>query len=277
MAYVGLADSYLMRATAYGPMSAQEAYKKATQTAQKALAIDSTLAEAYTSLAFIDLANGNILRAEERYKKAIKLKPSYAQAHQWYSLVLMVTERYEETIAEIKYARELDPLSIMINTQVGWPYLYLKQYDKAIEIFNSALEMDTNFPLAIYNLGLVYREKRMYEKSIGYFQKAIALTNNTMPVFKAQMGVTYAWAGKNKEAMEILDELIEAYHNKAASPTNCASLYAALGDKDNAFKWLEIAYQERATLLVMTRIDTIFDNLRDDPRYPELIKRIFQE
>jgi tetratricopeptide (TPR) repeat protein len=203
--------------------------------------------------------------AEREFKRAIELDPNYPTAHLWYGFFLEGMGRQDENIAERKRALELDPLNLEINASLGSAYYYAGQYDKAIDQERKALELNSNFQVAHEHLGQVYLTKGMYDEAISEFQKA---------AWKGPLGHAYAVSGRRAEAQKTLAELIEASKHRYISPWDMAQIYAGLDEKDQAFKWLEKAYQERVTPLLFLKVDENFSSLHSDPRFQNLLQRM---
>ena len=270
-AYAGLADCYNMLVV-YGISQPKEAFPKAKEAATKALSIDSTLAEARTSLAFIKHRwDWGGEEAEKEFQLAIKYKPTYAPAHQWYSSYLVAMGRFDEAIAEAKRAQELEPLSFIGNSHLGWILYLAGRYDEAIAHCKRLLDVDPNFFPARRYLGLVYEQKGMYKEAIDEFQQGVKLSGN--PLMMSLLGHAYAASGKKSEAKRILAEL-DQQKQRYVSPYTIATIYAGLGEKDQAFKWLEKAYEERDIWLMNLRIDPVLKPIRADQRFTNLVQRI---
>ena len=272
LAYAGVADSYAVMAS-WNLLPPDEGYPKAKAAARKALEIDDTLAEAHALLAIVAKEyDWNFSGAERGFKKALQLNPGYATAHQWYAEYLAAMGRHEEAIAEIERAEELDPLSLIINAIAGYVCYFASEYDQAIDHCQKALELDPNFATAHYFIGWVYERKGMYGEAIAELQKARTLSGNID--FLAVLGHAYAVSGRTKQARKILDE-VKAFSERAyVSPYVLALIYMGLGEKDQAFAWLETAFTERAINLVVLKVDPRYDGLRDDPRFNDLLRRI---
>jgi serine/threonine protein kinase/Tfp pilus assembly protein PilF len=272
LAYVGLADTYAEASSALLPPA--EAMPKARKAAQKALEIDETLAEAHVSMALVIWWHDwNPSGAEREFKRSIELNPNYSLVHLYYGDFLSQQERFDESIAELKRAQELDPLSSDINSMMVRPYFFMRQYDNMLELARKAIEMDQHYSSAHRNLGAAFEQKGMYEEAITEFDKAIEL-GGRLPYLVAALGRAYAKSGKRGEALKILEELEQPSRRFYASPVRIASIYAALGDKEQAFRWLEKAYQDRTDHLLWLRIDPDVDSLRSDPRFQDLLRRV---
>jgi DNA-binding winged helix-turn-helix (wHTH) protein/TolB-like protein/Tfp pilus assembly protein PilF len=273
LAYAGLADAYAIL-NFYSALQMKDAYPKARAAAEKALALDNSLAEAHTVLAYVkEQYDWDWTGAEEEFKRAIELNPNYATAHQYYSEYLAFLGRTEESINHITRAQELDPNSLVINTEIGFPYLCARQYDNAIEKFRQALEREPNFPFALYQTARCYDQKAMFNEAITEYRKAIALSGGSS-VMTARLGYTYALAGRKAEAKAALEELFAASKQRHISPYLIATIYSGLGDKDKAMMWMEKAYEVKDGMLVMLRVDAHLDGLRSDSRFQDLMRRV---
>lgn len=270
-AYAGLADCYNMLVV-YGMSQPKDAFPKAKEAATKALSIDGTLAEARTSLAFIkhrwDWGRED---AEREFQLAIKSKPTYTPAHQWYSSYLVAMGRFDEAIAEAKRAEELEPLSFISNSHLGWILYFAGRYDEAIAHCKRLLDVDPNFFPARRYMGLAYEQKGMYAEAIDQFQQGVKLSGS--PLMMSLLGHAYAASGNKAEAQRILAEL-DQQKQRYVSPYTIATIYAGLGEKDQAFKWLEKAFEERDIWLMNLKVDPVLKNLRSDQRFANLLQRI---
>ncbi len=274
LAYVGLADSYGLLPY-YAGFRPEEAHPKGKAAARKALELDHTLAEAYASLGWVKYVfDLDWSGAEREFKHAIELKPSYATAHHWYAWYLAEAGRPDEAIAQFQRAQELDPLSLIISSAIGWQYYTVRKYDQAIAQLQKTLEMDPDFPRGHWFLGQAYVQKAMFEEAITEFQKAIAITGGK-PEHIAALGHAYAASGKRHEAEKLLDELKELSKQKYIPSYALAVIHVGLGEKEQAFAWLEKAYEEHDPFLVIfVRPDPAFDPLRADPRFQSLLRRM---
>lgn len=268
LAYTGLADSY-GRLSALGMLPQKEAMPKAKAAAIKALEIDDTLAEAHTSLAFVKARyDWDWAGAEREYKRAIELDPNYPQAHRQYALVLLRLGRFDEALAGIKQAMELEPYSLQRHQGLGQVFYYARQYDQALEQGRILLELD---PKDGSGFWLAYLHKGMYEEAIAELRKEVAGRSNPVSV---HLGYAYAVAGKRDEAQKVIDKLNEQSNQQYVSAFSRALIYAGLGEKDQAFDWLEKSYQAREREMSWIRVDPKMDNLRTDPRFANLLQRI---
>jgi Tfp pilus assembly protein PilF len=246
---------------------------KAKQAALKALEIDNTLAEAHTSLGFLNYVfDWDWLGAESHFRRAIELNPNYVTARHWYGLYLAVMGRFDEGINQTYRALELDPSSPIINTDLGLIFCYARQPDRAIEQLKKTLEREPNFVVARWRLARAYAQKAMYQEATSELQKAIELAGRR-PYYLSLMGYVDGLAGKRAEALRILNELRGFPQSQENSPFLIATVYVGLGDRDRAFEWLDRAYEERFTALIGLKVDPMFDNLRADPRFQDLLRR----
>jgi TolB-like protein/DNA-binding winged helix-turn-helix (wHTH) protein len=272
-AYSGLADCY----TTLGYLSyldPLDAFPRARDAATKALELDPSLAEAHTSLAYYNLYHAwNWTEAENEFKKAIELNPNYATAHDWYSYYLMAMGRFDEAWKEVNRAHELDPLSVTISTDIGFNSYYEHNYDEAINQLRSTLAVSPKFPLAHLWLGRAYQQKKMYSEAIDEFNKTDAALPGWV-VTIAGMGHAYGEWGHQAEAKQVLIRLNQMAREKYVTPYGVALVYAGLGDKDQAFVWLNKAVAGRSHWLVWLDRDPRWDQIRSDPRFTDLKKRV---
>jgi tetratricopeptide (TPR) repeat protein len=211
------------------------------------------------------------VETEQEFLQAIKLKPSYAPAHQWYSSYLVALERFDEAIAEAKRTQELEPLSFVASSHLGWIYYLAGQNDRAIDQCTRILALDPNLFPALRYRGLAYEAKGMYPEAIADFQKGVKLSGS--PLILALLGHAYAASGKKPEAQRVLSELQDLQGGQYVSPYTVAAIYAGLGDKDQSFKWLEKANDERDIWLMNLKVDPVFSKLRADRRFTDLLAR----
>ncbi len=269
LAYAGLADAYYSSSNMYVPPA--EAMPKARAAAMKALALDDTLAEAHNSLGIVKLFyDWEFPGAEREFQRAIELNPGMASAPHWYAVLLVIEKRFEEAFREIKRAQELDPLSLIVTTDVGWVLTWSRQYDQAIEQYQKALELDQHFFFAHFGLGITYKYKGAYKEAVDEFTKA---TMSGGPDILGALGHTYAVWGKTSEAQEALMKLKER-QTRAPISMGIAAIYIGLGEKDQAFLWLDRAVDERAEPMIYLNVDPLYDPIRSDPRFTELQRRV---
>jgi serine/threonine-protein kinase len=275
LAYAGLADSYaLLGGPVYGAEPSNQMATSAKVAALKALELDNTLAEAYTSLGYIaSTYEWDFPSAEKNYKRALELNPNYATAHHWYGLTyLSYVGRHDEAILETQLAAELDPLSLIINSSYGRAFFYAKQYDKAIEQFRKTVELDPSFVRAHLYLGWTYEAKGMFSEAVAEYEKARALDDG--PVIAASLAHVFAVSGKKEEARKLLDQLNDLAQRRYVSAYDLALIHTGLEENDRAFEMLEKAYQERSSALSWLKVDPRLNPLRSDPRFKNLLSRV---
>jgi TolB-like protein/Flp pilus assembly protein TadD len=273
LAYVGLANCYLVIGI-YAGIHASETLPQARAAAERALQLDDGLAEAHASSGQAHLRSLRWEQAEKEYQRAISLNPNYPTAHHWYSEYFRVTRRAEEALREIKRAQELDPLSPLFGTLVGEAYNNLGNTDAAVREWRRVIELEPNFPLSHFFLGGTYVAQQRYEEAIAESQKAVNLSGRGS-LFLGGLGYAYAMAGERAEALAVIRELEEKYARRAASGFNLAQVYVGLDDHDRAMACLEKDFETGNTsLLVYVAYSTIYDQLRDDLRYQDLLRRM---
>jgi len=272
LAYAGLADSYaLLGSLPTDALPRGEAMARAKEAAHKALALDETLAEAHTSLAFVLMHyDWNWPESEREFRRAIELNPSYPTAHQWYAFHLTAQRRHDEAIAEIRRAQQLDPLSLIINTDRAEMYYYARRYDEAVAYARKTLEIEPDFPLAHNVLGWTLLQQGQYDTAIDEFRRA------AQGGPEATHGVAYAFAasGRRAEARRVLREIERLSRQRYGLMLELAVPRAALGEADEAFEWLERAYSERDGGLILLSAAPFWDPIRADPRFADLARRI---
>jgi serine/threonine protein kinase/Tfp pilus assembly protein PilF len=273
LAYAGLADCYVL-ISAYSSQPLRESYAQARSAALKAIELDDTLGEARTALALVkENLDWDWEGAETEYQRAIELSPGYATAHHWYATLLLALRRFDESLVEIRQAQELDPLDLAINSVVGWVLHQSRQYDQAIEQFRQTLALDPHFAHARTHLGLVYIQKSMYREAIAEFQAALKL-GAADPRIPAHLAYAYAAAGHKAEARRMLGELTTRREKRYFPAREIGIAYLGLGDRNRAFLWLDRAIDEKCMWLTWLNSDPLFDRLRSDPRFTELLRRM---
>jgi TolB-like protein/tetratricopeptide (TPR) repeat protein len=271
-AYAGLADGLLNTST-YQLRPPAEVIPEAKQAAQKALQLDDRLAEAHASLAAIRFYHLEWEGVESEFQRAIALNPGYATAMHWYALSLAAQGRMEESITEIKLAREIDPRSLIINANVGWCYYLAGDADRAIEEEKNTLQIDPGFVVAHGYLGQAYLEKKLYAQAIEEFRNTVSLSPGELSR-KADLGAAYAQAGKDEQAQEILQEFLRTPKGKYISPYAWAMLYAGMERKAETLGWLEKAFVEQNARMVNLAVHPQFAFLRGDAGFEDLLARM---
>jgi serine/threonine-protein kinase len=273
--YTGLSYAYAALVFPLGAVSPGEAMPKARAAAMQALAMDNSLGDAHAALAYeAFFYEWDWQLAEREFKRAIELNPNDADAHHGYAHLLVALGRADEGLAESKRALEISPLDIVLNIHLGWHYLYVRQYNSALDQLNKVVEMDTNLAQTYTWLGLTQEQMGNYPAAISAFQRAINLFPGGNTQAEALLGHAYAVSGRKAEALKTISDLTNQAKQKYVGPYHIAAIYAGLGDKDQAFAWLEKAYQERSDWMVSLPGDQRFDNLRTDPRYTGLLQRL---
>ena len=275
LAYAGLADACVLL-SGFGAASPKDSLPQAKAAAEKALELDSTLGEAHASLAQALLAyDFDFAGANREFQHAIELNPNYATAHHWYGeSVLTPLGQFEDGVAELKRALQLDPLSVIINADVGTVLTNARRYDEAIEQLRKTLEMDPSFYYAHYNLGEALEMKGLTENAIAEYQRAIALNDDPVP--QALLGHLYAKIGKKNEARQILQQLHESSKQHYVSPYLFAMIHIGLGEKDRAIDFLEKTYEDRdGYSIAFIKVDPFLDPLHGDPRFEALVQKVF--
>ena len=275
LAYAGLADCYgIIGATIYGRLPSSEAAPKARAAAIRALEIDPSLAAAETSLATAKFNyDWDWAGAAEGFKKAIQLDPGYSTAYQRYSLYLSAMGKFDESFEQIKKARELEPLSISINTSVGWRLYLAREYDRAIAQLRDTLEMDPASEWAHLNLGQAYEQKGQFGPAIEELQKALELSHSS-PLTISALAHAEALSGNHAEANKLLVQLEGLSKKQYVSPFYVAIVYLGLGKNEVAMSWLEKAYTDRSNGLVFLKVEPELDPLRANPRFVALQDRL---
>jgi TolB-like protein/DNA-binding winged helix-turn-helix (wHTH) protein/Flp pilus assembly protein TadD len=271
--YSGLADTYaLLGDWQYAVMTSKEALPKAKAAAIKALELDNSLGEAHNSLAFcLDGFDWDFPSAGKEFQRALELNPGYATAHHWYAWHLSLLGRYDEAIAEMRKAENLDPLSLIINADLAELLILAHSYDESILQSRKTIEMDRNFALAHNQLGQAYLQKHMNDEAVAELQEAVQLSAGS-PTCLANLARAYAASGRRSEAAKLLSDLKKHSSPGYSHASEIAVVYAALGDKNQAMTWLEKGYEERFNPGVLLRPG--FDPLRSEPRFQELLRRI---
>jgi serine/threonine protein kinase/tetratricopeptide (TPR) repeat protein len=270
LAHAGLADCFHPLG-AYRVLSPAEAFGKAKAAALKALEIDDRIAEAHTSLAMsILFYDWNWASAEQSFKRAIQLNPNYPIAYQWYAVHLMAMGRQEESLAAILHAQKLDPLSLPINTHLGWAYYFVRDFDQAEKQLRKTIELDENFVLARFILGQVLTQQGRYEEAISELDSSLSQSPG-LPSILSAIGYSAALAGNEAKALEILGQLGEQQKKRYVSPYEFALVHIGMADKDKAFAYLQEALKDRSSWLIWLKVEPTFDLLRSDPRFAALL------
>ncbi len=275
-AYSGLADAYaLLGSLPNDQVPRREAMPKAKEAALTALRLDDSMAEAHTSLAFEEMHyEWNWPASEREFRRALQLNPSYATAHQWYAYWLAAQGKHDEALAQLSLAEKADPLSIIIKTDAAELLGTAGRYPEGVQAAQKALEMDSGFTLAHYFLAENYLAQRIYPPAIDEYEKMLAMDRDNI---WALAGLARAWAatGKPAEARTLLHQTLGICRNQSDCALQIAGIYASLGEKDEAFAWLETAWQNREGALILLNGRLLpLASLRSDARYAELATRM---
>jgi TolB-like protein len=271
-AFAGLADAYIFLARFhYRP--ANETFLKAKQAARKALALDANSAEAYSSLCSVaTFYDWDWRAAETACLRSIELNPSYGPAHHMYSHYFISTGRFPESLHESLRYLELDPLSPAAKTHLGTHYKMARQYDLAIEVLRGTVDLDPNFPDAYGELASSYIGKGAYQEAVPTAQKAVALTGGKG--YLGLLGEAYAMGGRRTEATKVLEEIRGVSRGRFVAAESTVQVLIALGERDRAIERLQRAFEEHDQLIPYLKVWCMFDTLRSDPRFQDLVRRM---
>jgi len=274
LAYSGLADAYV-QLPGYGATSSMEIYPKAKAAADAALRLDPSLAEAHNSVATVmSYFEWNWSGAESEYRKAIALNPNFASAHQRLGVQLAAQKRVDEARAELLRAQQLDPLSLIISSLVGFTSIEARDYDGAIKQLRATIEMDRNFPPAHQFLARAFQEKGMPDEAFAEYVEWRRLEGDRAEVLDRYRRA-YESNGLNGFLKQRLDVVLaQTATQSGIEPMEIASLYAQLNDKDNAMIWIEKAIEQHEGEAIWLKALPDYDNVRDDPRFAEMLRRV---
>ena len=274
--YSGLADCYVLFGSSFdvGGHPPSEVQPKAKAAALKALELDSSLADAHNSLAYVKLNyDWDWSGAEAEFKRSLELNPGYAHGHHWYAHLLFSSGRRDEALAESTRSLELDPLSPILVVHLGWHYLYTRQHDRALDQLAKALELEPSYALAHWYRGLAYEEKKMYPEALRELTKTKDLLPGNLAV-QSDIGHVYAVSGNKSEAEKTIARLKQESTRTYVNLYELALIYIGLGQDDQAFDWLEKAYRERSDQLIYLKVDPRLDPIRSDSRFADLVRRV---
>lgn len=271
-AYARMARAYGLLGN-FGTLRPEQAYPQQKEAALKALELDATLDEAHSALGWTKVFyERDWSGARDEFQRAVELSPNSATAHQGYAMYFIAMGQFDQSQAEILRAQELDPVNLNIKADVGWFLFYARRTDESIAQLQNVLEMDPNFSMAHGFLASVYQQKGMHKQSIDECETAIRLDDNKNRT--ALLGYAYAVAGKKREARQVLRQLEDLSHDRYISPYSMALIYVGLGERDEAFLWLEKAFQDRFWMMAFLKVDPRLDALRSDPRFTDLLRRM---
>lgn len=277
-AHARMAIAYVILGLGFDPdVSPAEYYAKAKTAALNAVEADNLLADAHAALGWALAQQREWHAAEEAFRRAVSLNPNSSVAHITYGDFLMTLGRSAESVREIQQADALDPLDINLKAFVGTTLYWNRRYDEAIQQLNRVLEIQPDFAYAHNVRGRAYTEKAMYQKALADTRKAMALEGRPRTVSLGSLGYTYAKMGNRKESLKILEQLKARHAQGSAAAFHIATIYAALGDRDEAFVWLDKAWDQKDAFLFVLKTGPMFDPLRSDPRFPPLLKKVYGE
>jgi serine/threonine protein kinase/Tfp pilus assembly protein PilF len=273
LAYSGLADSYVLLGwNSYLPP--KEAFPKGKIAAMRALRVDRDLGEGHAPrAAVLWLYDWQWQEAQTEFKRSIALNPAYPTANHWYAECVMTMGRYEEAIALMKKSQELDPLSLIISSAIGWACYMGRRYDDAMEQLRRTVELDPNYPVTYWILGLLLRRMERHEQAIAEGEKGVTLSSGS-PMMRAALAQTLAVAGQIQKANEILDDLTKLSKQKYVAPYFFAGIHIGMGEDDRAMEYLEKAYEEHSHWLIYLHIDPSMDGLQSNRHFQDLLRRV---
>jgi tetratricopeptide (TPR) repeat protein len=255
----------------------KEASPRAKEAALKALELDDTLAEGHASIGMIKaLYDWDWSGSEKEFKRAIELNPNYVSSHQGYGILLALIGRLNEAMAEEKRALQIDPLSAVVNGSLAVTQYEARQYDQSIEQNRKTLELNEYYVVARLGLGLAYLQKSMHREGIAELEKSFQMLPANVQVL-SDLGYAYAIVGRRVDAQKVLDKLDDLSKQQYVPAGSRAKIYMGFGDRDKALEWLEKGYDERSiasTVPGMIKVDPVFDPLRSDPRFTNLLRRM---
>jgi tetratricopeptide (TPR) repeat protein len=268
-AYAGLADAYYGSSSIF--LAPNEAIPQARAAAEKALALDSTLAPAHTSLGIVKMVYDlDWPGAEREFRRSLELQPNDANAHLWLGHLLVCRGQFDAGLAELRRALERDPLSPWIRSNLGWHLYFARRYSESAEVLTAALRTDPNYYMHVF-LGLTRGRQGDLVGGVTELEKAVAVNRNNDD--EAQLGQVYALAGRRADAERIIAKFLERRRTEFVPAGNIAMIYAALGRREEAFHWLEMAFEDHSEWLIFLGVDPGLDPLRSDPRFAAFLRR----
>jgi adenylate cyclase len=274
LAYAGLAEGSILL-TWTDVCSPSEGIEQAKRAARKAVEIDPWLADGYTALGFVSACDRDWATVELAFRQAIQLNPGSSLAHSWYAVSLAAMGRFDEAIASIREAQQIDPLSLVLLHHAAWVHLLARRYDEAIAYCREALEMEPNFPLCAFWLGIACTEKGMHEEALTFLQRARGDGRGGIHFLIAAHGHALARAGRRAEAEDVLGQLVNPGQSLCRDSYGESLIQVGLGEFEQALDSLEEAYRERClSLACWTKCDPRLDPLRVYPRFDNLLRRI---
>ncbi len=273
-AYAGLADCYNQLGTVMiGSRPPFESRKLAIAAANRALEIDPELAGAHAALAYANLYDWNWNRAERGFEHAIALNPNYAPAHLWFAHYFAARGQFDRALQEVRLAGDLDPLSPITQTQIGWILVYARRFPEGIAQYNKVLQANPAYLWAEWQLGIALMLTRDYSAAIETFRETAALDHRSSSVL-GTLGMAYGLAGQRREAVKVLDELLARSSRRYVPAHSIMEIYVGLGNREKVFEWMEKSYQEHANGMAWLAVWPGFDSIRGDPRFDMYLRRI---
>lgn len=271
--YAGLADSYNILGY-YNALPPMEAYPKAKAAALKALELDHSLAEPHAALGVIKRDfEWDWSGADNEFERAVAMNPGYVESYHWRATLLSMLGRHGEAIQEKKKALLMDPLSVIIRTDLARMFYYHRDYDQALEHYKAAIDMNPNYAFAHLWLGSVYLQKGWFGQAISELQTGVTHSDNN-PYALAKLAHGYAWAGQREDARRVFHQLNSLSKQRYVSPYDIATVHLGLQETDNAFEWLERAVEERSLWLGYFNVEPQLDSLRADERFRQILHRV---
>jgi eukaryotic-like serine/threonine-protein kinase len=273
LAYAGLAESYALF-DYYEVLPPGESCPKARAAAVKALEIDENLGEAHAGLGWIKMScDWDWPGSEREFKRALEINPNDGTARRWHGDYLNAMGRLDESLSEHRRALEAEPLSLIHGVLLGRILYFTRQYDQAIEQLRKTIDMDPSFVDAHFYLGSVYEQKATFREAIAELRQALSASAGS-PRVEAALGHAYAVSGQRRMAEESLVRLKEQSKQRYVAAYDIAVVYIGLEEKDQALKYLEMAYAEHSCWIMWLRVDPRFDGIRGDSRYQDLLRRM---
>jgi TolB-like protein/Tfp pilus assembly protein PilF len=273
LAYAGIADCLSIMGD-YGYKPERTVFPRARESALRALELDDSVAEAHASLGLTMYDYyWDWSKSEVEFRKALELKPNYASAHQWYSILLAALGRMDSAIEEIEKALELDPLSVALRASSAGVYILGRRYQEALNQCRTATNLNPDFGQVYNYMGMAHLQMTRFDEAIREIKLAMTKPGAGMAE-EAYLGFAYASAKKNMEAYGVIDKMREESANGYVPPIALAAIYSGLGSKDEAFDWLNKAYNEHSSDIISLKMNPIFDRLHDDPRFDALVRKL---
>ncbi len=273
LAWAGLADCYAQYSF-YGVTAPRDAFPKAKEAATKALELDGTLAEAHASLLFVKTSyDWDWSGADKAFQRAVELNPNYASAYNSRQAYQIALGRTEEAVAAARRSEELEPLSPILGAVAGRSLYHAGRYDDALEHLRKVLEIDANFYATRLYIGWVYEEKGRMAEAVAEFEKCIDLSGGD-PASRGALGHALGVWGQRDRARRVLEELKQDSKRRYVAPYYLAAIHISLGERDQAFEWLEKAYEDHSPWLMWLKMDPRFKSIKGDPRYLDIRRRM---